>query len=664
MDKIKPYLAMVKKHHFWILSVLVVIIAMTVWSIAAAEMKNNFKTRRDKIKGLEEGAKKVAQLVDPPNDKVVEKLQDCNRRLEQKVYEAWFTRYFDQKKRNPWPAELGPEFLMMINSLPDDANAPLAYRETYQTFIKNYFPRLFEIIDLRRTVVRWRPSMIGMPGKADATVPPITTSAPPGAEIVAQILGGTPINIMTPPPELVKPGLPPPVGEQEFVGKVVWEEADIKRVVSRFLWHHAPATIEMRLAQEDLWVYKALLEIIRDTNGSVRFKDLPIRKIETLQIGQNAAQAFAGSKNRLGAASLGAPAGMPGMEGGMPGMEAGMGGMAAPMGGATPSGNEVAQRLNQFRYVDQQGNPLAADAKPPFAEFKMMPVYMKLIINQMKLPELLAKCANSAMPVEVSRIAFQPGQAAVVSLGGAPGMGPGMGGGGSMPGMEAGMGGMAPGMAPGMPPEMMGGMGGMGGMPGMGPGGGMPGMGPGGGMPGGGGGNIQFAFGAGTQTLSGEYVPIEVFGIIYLFVRPDPAKLGTGSVAEQARAPATAPAGAAPAATAPAGTVAPGTPVAPAAPGATTVPAPAVPAAAPSGAPGAAAPGAAQGPGPAAPAPAAGGAAPGSAVPAPGTPVTPAGVPPATGAAAMPGGGPAAPPAAAAPVTAPAAPATPQAATP
>ena len=25
---------------------------------------------------------------------------------------------------------------MMINSLPDDANAPLAYRETYQTFIK------------------------------------------------------------------------------------------------------------------------------------------------------------------------------------------------------------------------------------------------------------------------------------------------------------------------------------------------------------------------------------------------------------------------------------------------------------------------------------------------------------------------------------------------
>ena len=84
--------------------------------------------------------------------------------------------------------------------------------------------------------------------------------------------------------------------------------------------------------------------------------------------------------------------------------------MAAPMGGATPSGNEVAQRLNQFRYVDQQGNPLAADAKPPFAEFKMMPVYMKLIINQMKLPELLAKCANSAMSSRFRASPSSPGK--------------------------------------------------------------------------------------------------------------------------------------------------------------------------------------------------------------------------------------------------------------
>ena len=52
------------------------------------------------------------------------------------------------------------------------------------------------------------------------------------------------------------------------------------------------------------------------------------------------------------------------------------------------------------RYVDDSGRPLKAN-ESPYPEFKMMPVHMKLIMDQSKVPDLLVQCANSNMPVEV-----------------------------------------------------------------------------------------------------------------------------------------------------------------------------------------------------------------------------------------------------------------------
>ena len=138
----------------------------------------------------------------------------------------------------------------------------------------------------------------------------------------------------------------------------------------------------------------------------------------------------------------------------------------------------------------QSFNPLPVGTDPPFWEFKMMPVYLHLKIDQRKIPELLVECANSTMPVEIKKVRINPGSGGSALGGmeggtaasGAPGM-EGMGGRG-MEGMGgpgghgrtgAGMGG--PGAGMGGPGMGMGGPGaGMGG-PGMGMGG--PGMGDG-----------------------------------------------------------------------------------------------------------------------------------------------------------------------------------------
>jgi hypothetical protein len=196
----------------------------------------------------------------------------------------------------------------------------------------------------------------------------------------------------------------------------------------------------------------------------------------------------------------------------------------AATGASTLSPAErLARELTQFRYVDQKGKPLAADANPPFEEFKMMPVFMRLIVDQQKIPHLLAECANSTMPVEVHRVSYRPGQGARanLALGAASGVGPG----GMAPGMGgSGMYGGAMSDSYSSPTPDMSGMSGMMSAPGMGTTGG---------------------YGAASQDLtSSEYVPIEVLGIIYIFNRPSDTKKSAGgeAVASPAVQPVATPA--------------------------------------------------------------------------------------------------------------------------
>ena len=79
---------------------------------------------------------------------------------------------------------------------------------------------------------------------------------------------------------------------------------------------------------------------------------------------------------------------------------------------------QIRQQLIQNRYVDDKGMPLSYDAsasplyaKHPYAEFKIMPVYMMLVMDQKRLPRLLVECANSKMPIEVRRVRISPAAA-------------------------------------------------------------------------------------------------------------------------------------------------------------------------------------------------------------------------------------------------------------
>jgi len=161
------------------------------------------------------------------------------------------------------------------------------------------------------------------------------------------------------------------------------------------------------MAQEDLWVYEALVRIIRNTNeGCTRNHNAVVKQIEALEIAQDAVASSLlaeGKVVRLPAAST--PAAAAAELGPMSEIDP-QAAMAEPLGGGAETD------LLAGRYVTPEGKPLAAGEKPPFAEYKIMPICMKLTINQTKIPKLLVECANSSMPIEVRRVRIRPGEGA------------------------------------------------------------------------------------------------------------------------------------------------------------------------------------------------------------------------------------------------------------
>ena len=238
----------------------------------------------------------------------------------------------------------------------------------------------------------------------------------------------------------------------DYVGLVDWERMDHDKFVDRFNWKQTPSTLAIVLGQEDLWVCEAVLRVIQKCNENAT-KDKPstavVKRIEHLDIGQDAARAWLES-DRMGGLGGQRGSGLPGQFGPPGAMPAGGGGQpaATPPAGGPPlapgmgpsmigqvgstGGLTDAQLLN-FRYVDNKGVPLPYDAgrtyyvAHPFAEFKLMPIRLSVVMDQRWIPKLLVKCANSNMPIEVRRVRVATAEA-TTAMGGTTGMpAPGIG---------------------------------------------------------------------------------------------------------------------------------------------------------------------------------------------------------------------------------------------
>ena len=519
MDQVKVYLGVAKKHHFWILAAIVVLTSVVVWMKASGALATRYEADKNTITSAEK-AVQGASAPDNANPQFTEKIGGLHEDLKKRVFAAWQQLYERQVALFIWPPlELNPT--VDLNRLRPDEPIPDYVRIFYnEKVVRPLWEEILEQANIRRPKT-----------KADE----------------AETADGENRAV-------------------EYEGLVVWKPERREAIVSRYFTQDAaPSTARVRLIQEDAWLFESLIKVIDSVNvGATDSLKAPVKEILTLDIAQWAIDASLESgaaiwtPDKANAVVPGGAGGAMGMGGmGMAGAAAAAAGGAMPEGGAAGAamaamtgGGGAANNDNDWlegRYLDEKGQPLKAGDPQPFAEFKQMFVYMKFVMDQRRIPDLIAACANADLPIETRQVRVQMLQAdSGASAGG--GFGGGMGGGTPMgmggPAMggsamggpmgDPGMGGSAMG-GPGMGGSAMGGPGmggpGMGGpgMGGMGMGGmGMGGMGMGGmGMGGMGMGGMELLDGGVETTVYDALV--ELSGVIYLYDPPDITKLGTGA---------------------------------------------------------------------------------------------------------------------------------------
>ncbi|MEX2114216.1 MAG: hypothetical protein WD845_13575 [Pirellulales bacterium] len=363
MDQLKEILGHVRKHHFWLLCVLCIVAGFAAWWMAAGSMSKDYASRKGAIDGKFNSLSTILQEPNFPNAEWQKAAEDLTAQQKEKVRTAWQQVYDEQAPYLKWPEALGEAF-RQIRSQNEAANLPAPLCERYASVVHLEFPKLLEIIGAD-------PS-----GKRDE----------PGAAAANPAMSQA---------------------------KVVWDAGSQDSVRQSLVFKGGrPSPLEVWVTQENLWVYRVLMTILKNINAD-RYVP-PVKEIKRLSIAQDAAKEF---ERGLKPGFIEMPSNMPENAGG--GSAAGGASEYAAAPAAIPGAE--GPRPDQGRYLDATGKPMAAGA--PQGPFKRMPVYMELVVDEREIPKLLVECANSPLPVEVHQLRVAPAKGTNKSTTTAPGQG-------------------------------------------------------------------------------------------------------------------------------------------------------------------------------------------------------------------------------------------------
>jgi hypothetical protein len=530
MDDLKRNLKEIAKYSFWIISGLVLLLSSIIFYLTSSSMYSSISQRISTVNGVFSKINEVGgKAATHPNELSHKEMEKRLEGLVSDVDQAWQFQYERQKDFLTWPQNafqypkvheifdsLRPFEKKVAFPLPEPIVAPLDQvtvqdRKVYKDYIEPEFPALAKRIGSTWKFVLDQKSMT--PG-GNGFEPPsgIGGFGPPG-------LGGA--------------GSAQAGKLDDTKDLVRWSEASQKELISTAMpWYArtSPPTIhEIYYTQEDIWILRGLMDILANTNAEAKENfQAVVREIEWIRWGAKASR-DAGSLSGAGAAGGAMGGGMMGgmMGGGPPGdyaggaggggPPAGYGGMGGGKGSLVPAAAVRAKDPAEGRYVDTSFKPLtgtqlrgamnlqnATDAV--IAVAKRIPVRMRLKIDESQLGRLITECGNGKMMLEVLQVRYNTQAASTGAAGGFGGGGGGFGGDGG--GGEGG------------PPSAAGlGTGGSGAGAGIGDGASEPESGGDGGGPGGMPGMAGMGGGAASRSTNGE-VPIEIFGLIYLFNPP------------------------------------------------------------------------------------------------------------------------------------------------
>jgi hypothetical protein len=353
MDQVKVILKQLQKHHFWLFCVTVIITSIVGWWMARKSLSATYDQKRQAIVGKFSTMENLRGAESHPNASWKLGIDELTEKEKKTVGSTWEKIYNEQKQLLEWPKELGEKFLKFVDQSPPDAQFPPDLLDIYQRRIPDEYPRLLKIVGAEPATDSLR--------SADPKSPPAKSPA----------------------------AAPPPADKNE--PQVNWNSTSQKGLKELLEFQSRPTSAQVRQVQEDLWVYRAILRIIHAVNeGHFTPK---IKQIVTMDIGKEASAQFAEGmasghiEKVVAAASQSAS-------------------VAAATPPPPPSAAEPAaagaKSPNDGRYVNADGKPLPASS--PVEQFKRMPIYLKLVVDQREIPKLLVECANSTLPIEVRQV--------------------------------------------------------------------------------------------------------------------------------------------------------------------------------------------------------------------------------------------------------------------
>lgn len=380
MDQVRMVLGWLKRHHFWVLCVIVAAIALASWYRAANALEEERVRNQSTIKSAFDAQNGLRSEEFHANENInAEQTQQIKTQGES-VKEAWSRLYNRQREEVlKWPTELSERFRNYVAKLKFGEEIPVDLRNHYMNYVGTHFKKLPEKVGAR--ILEDSEGRSGSRGIRSAGSLRSSRSGRGGEGVQVE--------------------------QEDYI--VEWlDQMDVRDELDM---PREPSSIRIWITQEDLWVYHTLLQIIANTNeaaGADRYSNAAVREIIELDVGRDAARAAQGGSRIMMVAPLSSGGDMD-VSGGrvtMPSVDDG--GRSDSLGrageGGAMSEEEEAAALKAGRYLDAQGNPTSE----PGVEYKRLPVRMTLLMDQRWLTHLIAECASAPLQVEVQEVRINP----------------------------------------------------------------------------------------------------------------------------------------------------------------------------------------------------------------------------------------------------------------
>ena len=386
-----------KKFYFWPVCLLALGLALFFWSSSIGALDKEFTSNESNYKQSKTNVDNIP--ANPPNEKTIKAVERKKNGLMHNVFNAWELLYNKQNERNQWPE-------ILINDRPVDFSADKISGDGAEQYRYRIVEEFKKMIDTLHLISERDKNGIAIDDEIGRVAAANLDSA------TAELANAVALSEKEAPVATAKKEL------------VVWSEKDIDDLIeTHFSWQRIPTTLQIRVAQEDFWIFKNIIDSIQALNEGVENRSAAsLKEIRSLLIAGDAIEKF---QARQAAGFFDEKTFNKPGEGGDNEMredsETAESGADASAGG---EGGEALKKefkeLYNMRYVDKRCKGLTAEqynASISYAsaginasKTRNMPVYLSLVIKQNRLADLMSHLTNAEKPVDIKLVLINPGQ--------------------------------------------------------------------------------------------------------------------------------------------------------------------------------------------------------------------------------------------------------------